>query len=485
MDDKASASSRGAAVRSASNATAAEREHFGSRLGFILISAGCAIGLGNVWRFPYIVGKYGGAAFVLLIVFFLLVFALPVLVMEFSTGRASQKGIARSYDVLEPAGTHWHRFKWVALGGNYLLMMFYTVITGWMIAFMVRSAAGTFNGLDAAGVGAVYQGLVENPWESCAYMVLTVVIGMTVARAGLQKGIERVTKVMMGALFVVLSVLCVRAVLLPGAAEGLAFYLQPDFGKLFAGGWSTFFEAVFAAMGQAFFMVSVGIGSMSIFGSYIGKERRLTGEAVVVAGLDTVVAIMAGLIIFPACFAFGVQPDSGPGLVFITLPSVFGHMPASQLWGALFFLFMSFAALSTIIAVFENIVGFSMDEWGLSRSRACVVNGVLLAVLSLPCVLGNNVWSGFEVPGIGNIQAIEDFLVSNAVLPIGCMLVVLFCTRKTGWGWKAFLDEADTGSGLRFPRYARGYMTYVLPVLIVVVLVVGCVPIVRAWLGMG
>ena len=461
------------------------REQFGSRLGFILISAGCAIGLGNVWRFPYIVGQYGGAAFVLLILFFLLVFALPILVMEFSVGRASQKGIARSYNALEPAGSKWHRFKWIALGGNYLLMMFYTVITGWMLAFMVRSAMGTFEGLDAAGVSDVYNGLISNPFESAAFMFVTVAIGVLVTRAGLQKGIERVTKVMMGALFAVLAILCVRAVTLPGAQEGLAFYLMPDFGKLFADGWSTFFDAVFAAMGQAFFMVSVGVGSMSIFGSYIGKDRRLTGEALSIAGLDTLVAIMAGLIIFPACFAFGVEPGAGPGLVFVTLPSVFSQMPFGQLWGALFFLFMSFAALSTVIAVFENIVGFSMDEWGLSRPRASMVNGVALAALSLPCVLGFSVWSGVEVPGIGNIQAIEDFLISNTVLPLGSLVLLLFCTSKRGWGWNSFVAEADAGKGVGFPRWARGYMRFVLPVLIVVVLVAGYVPIVQTWLGLG
>ena len=466
------------------------REKFGSRLGFILISAGCAIGLGNVWRFPYIVGQYGGAAFVLLIMFFLLVFALPILIMEFSVGRASQKGIARSYNTLEPVGSKWHRFKWIALGGNYLLMMFYTVVTGWMLAFMVRSAAGTFEGLDATGVQAVYDALLANPVESAAYMFLAVGIGVAVTRAGLQKGIERVTKVMMGALFAVLAILCVRAVTLPGAEAGLAFYLMPDFGKLFAGAtpadqWGTFFEAVFAAMGQAFFMVSVGVGSMSIFGSYINKDRRLTGEALSIAGLDTLVAVMAGLVIFPACFAFGVEPGAGPGLVFVTLPSVFSHMPFGQLWGALFFLFMSFAALSTVIAVFENIVGFSMDEWNMPRTKACLVNGVALALLSLPCVLGFNLWAGVEVPGIGNILDIEDFLISNTVLPIGSLVLLLFCTTKRGWGWNAFIREADTGKGIGFPRWTRLYVRFVLPGLIVVVFVAGYVPIVRTWLGMG
>ena len=461
------------------------RERFGSRFGFILISAGCAIGLGNVWRFPYIAGEYGGAAFVLMYLGFLAVFALPILVMEFAVGRASQKGVARSFDELEPTGSKWHRFKWPALAGNYLLMMFYTTVAGWMLAFMLFSGAGRFEGVDAAGVEGVYNALLASPLEMVAFMLAVVVVGVLVTRAGLRNGVERVTKFMMVALFTVLVVLCVRAVTLPGAQAGLEFYLMPDFGKLFAGGWSTFIDAVFAAMGQAFFTVSVGVGSMSIFGSYIDKSRRLTGEAVRVAGLDTLVALMAGLIIFPACFAFGVEPGAGPGLVFITLPSVFGQMPFGQLWGTLFFLFMSFAALSTVIAVFENIMSFSMDEWGWSRNKSCLVNGIMLAVLSLPCVLGFNLWAGVEVPGIGNIQAIEDFLMSNNVLPLGALVFLLFCTSKKGWGWDAFVREADTGQGLRFPRWARGYVRFVLPILILAVFVAGYVPIVQVWLGLG
>ena len=463
----------------------AVRERFGSRLGFILISAGCAIGLGNVWRFPYIAGEYGGGAFVLMYLLFLVVFALPILVMEFAVGRASQKGIGRSFDELEPAGTKWHRFKWAALPGNYLLMMFYTTVAGWMLAFMLFSGSGELEGLDAGGVQGVFDGLLANPLEMTGFMLAVVLVGVLVTRAGLRNGVERITKTMMIALLAVLALLVVRAVTLPGAGEGLAFYLMPDFGKLFAGGWGTFVDAVFAAMGQAFFTVSVGVGSMSIFGSYIDKRYRLTGEALRIAGLDTAVAFMAGLIIFPACFAFGVEPGSGPGLVFITLPSVFSQMPFGQLWGTLFFLFMSFAALSTVIAVFENIMSFSMDEWGWSRHKACLVNGVALALLSLPCVLGFNLWAGFEVPGIGNIQAVEDFLMSNNVLPLGALVFLLFCTSKCGWGWDAFVREADTGRGARFPRWARGYVRFVLPVLILAVFVAGYVPIVQAWLGLG
>ncbi len=459
-----------------------ERERFSSRLGFILISAGCAIGLGNVWRFPYITGQYGGAAFVIMFLVFLAVFALPILVMEYAVGRASQRGVARSFDDLEPAGTKWHWFKWPALAGNYLLMMFYTAVCGWMLAFMVKSITGTFDGLSAPEVEGVFNALLANPIEMAAYTLITVAIGVAVTSAGVKNGVERITKVMMVALFLVLAILVIRAVTLPGAEEGLAFYLMPDFSKLFANGAGGFFDAMLAAMGQAFFTVSVGIGSMSIFGSYIDKRYALTGEAVRIAGLDTLVAIMAGLIIFPACFAFGVEPGSGPGLVFITLPSVFNQMPLGSLWGALFFIFMSFAALSTVIAVFENIMSFSMDQWGWSRGRSCAVNGVALAVLSMPCVLGFSVWAGVEVPGIGNIQAIEDFLVSNNLLPLGALVFLLFCTSKIGWGWDKFLAEANTGQGMRYPKILKPYLRFVLPVLIVIVIITGYAPIVQSWL---
>lgn len=467
-----------------------ERERFGSRLGFILVSAGCAIGLGNVWRFPYITGEYGGAAFVVLYLIFLVIFALPVLVMEFAAGRASQRSIARSYDELEPEGGKWHRFKWVGLAGNYLLMMFYTVVAGWMLAFMVKSAMGEFNGASTEHVASVFGQLLADPLQMTIYMLVIVAIGVITTRAGVKNGVERVTKVMMVALFVVLVALCVRAVTLPGAEGGLEFYLMPDFGKLFAGNtpaeqWATFGDAVYAALGQAFFTVSVGMGSMAIFGSYIGKDRRLTGEAVRVGVLDTLVALMAGLVIFPSCFAFGVEPASGPSLVFITLPIVFNAMPLGQLWGTLFFLFMSFAALSTVIAVFETIMAFSMDQWGVRREKACLVNGALIALLSIPCVLGFNVLSGVAIPGIGDIQSIEDFLVSNNILPLGGLFLVMFVTSKRGWGWKNFLAEADTGEGLRFPAWSYRYMKYVLPVGIIIIFVLGYAPIVSTWLGIS
>lgn len=462
-----------------------EREKFSSRLGFILISAGCAIGLGNVWRFPYITGQYGGAAFVLMFLIFLALFSLPIMVMEFAVGRGSQKGIARSFDTLEPQGTKWHWFKWVALAGNYILMMFYTTVAGWMLVFMVYSLGGVFQGLDAGQVEGVYNSLLADPVQMTVATLAVVLIGVLVARAGVQNGIERITKFMMVALLLVLIVLVVRAVTLPGAAEGLAFYLMPDFSKLFTNGWSTFSDAVFAAMGQAFFTVSVGVGSMSIFGSYIDKAYALPGEAVRIAGLDTLVAIMAGLIIFPACFAFGVEPGSGPGLVFITLPSVFNQMPLGQLWGALFFVFMSFAALSTVIAVFENIMRFAIDQWGWSRGKSCLVNGIALALLSMPCVLGFNVWSGVEIPGIGNIQAIEDFIISNNLLPLGALVFLFFCVTKKGWGWQNFLKEADTGEGLKFPKQLKGYLTFLVPIFMLVVFIGGYIPIVSTWLGLG
>ena len=465
-----------------------QRERFGTRLGFILISAGCAIGLGNVWRFPYITGQYGGAAFVLIYILFLVMFSLPLLVMEFSVGRASRKGIARSFDVLEPAGTRWHAFKWIGLAGNYLLMMFYTVVAGWMLSYVRRSATGTFEGLDAADIGAVFNQLLASPLEQVFWLAVVVGIGLAVTGAGLQRGVERVTKIMMGALFVVLLMLCVRAVTLPGAEAGLEFYLVPDFGKLFSGDtaperFSTFIQAAYAALGQAFFTLSVGLGSMSIFGSYIGKDHTLFGEALRIGGLDTFVALMAGLIIFPACFAFGVTPDSGPGLVFVTLPGVFNQMWGGQLWGTLFFLFMSFAALSSVIAVFENIMGFSIDQWGFSRRRAVIVNGIALFVLSVPCILGFNLWSGFEVPGIGNVQSLEDFLLSNNILLVGALVFLLFCVSKRGWGWESFIAEADTGEGARFPKAAYAYMKFVVPALIVVVFVAGWIPVLATWTG--
>ncbi|WP_277071373.1 sodium-dependent transporter [Slackia exigua] len=474
--------------RRVGNVDGTQREQFGSRLGFILISAGCAIGLGNVWRFPYITGQYGGAAFVVMYVLFLIMLSLPIMAMEFAVGRASQKSTARSFDALEPAGSAWHRFKWVSIVGFYLLMMFYSTVAGWMVAYIFKSGSGAFAGQSAEAVGDVFNAMLANPVELVFWTLVVVAIGVACTAGGLRGGVERVTKVMMVALLVVLAVLCVRAVTLPGAEAGLEFYLVPDFGKLFSGDtaperFSTFIQAAYAALGQAFFTLSVGLGSMSIFGSYIGKDRSLFGEALRIGGLDTAVALVAGLIIFPACFAFGVTPDSGPGLVFVTLPGVFNQMWGGQLWGTLFFLFMSFAALSSVIAVFENIMGFSIDQWGFSRRRAVIVNGIALFVLSVPCILGFNLWSGFEVPGIGNVQSLEDFLLSNNILLVGALVFLLFCVSKRGWGWESFIAEADTGEGARFPKAAYAYMKFVVPALIVVVFVAGWIPVLATWTG--
>ncbi|MCI8468606.1 MAG: sodium-dependent transporter [Eggerthellaceae bacterium] len=460
------------------------REHFASRLGFILISAGCAIGLGNVWRFPYITGQYGGAAFILLYLVFLVILGLPVMIMEFAVGRGSQRSAALAFNILQPSGK-WGWFSWWGYVGCMMLMMFYTTVCGWMLAYVAKMGTGAFNGLDAEGVGAVFGAMLANPSELVGWMLAVIVIGLAVCSLGVQRGVERITKVMMVALLVVMAALVVRSVTLPGAAEGLAFYLVPDFGALFDNGLGGFGEAVYAAMGQAFFTLSLGISAMEVFGSRIGRKRSLTGEAVRICALDTAVAIIAGLIIFPACFAFAVAPDQGPSLVFVTLPNVFNQMPLGQLWGALFFVFMSFAALSTIIAVFENLITFTMEKWDLSRRSALIRTGVLVTVLSLPCALGFNVLAGVTVPGIGDIQSIEDFIVSNNLLPLGSLLYVLFCVTRGGWGWKGFLAEADAGQGMRFPRWARGWLTFGLPALIVIIFIMGYVPKIAFWLGVG
>lgn len=448
-----------------------EREKFSTRLGFILISAGCAIGLGNVWRFPYIVGEYGGAAFVLIYLAFLVALGLPIIVMEYSVGRASQKSAALSFDVLEPKGTKWHFNKYLAMAGNYILMMFYTTVGGWMVYYFVKMAAGGFEGLDAEQVGGVFSGLLADPVTMTGYMVFTVVVCFLICAGGLQKGVERITKVMMLCLFALMVVLAVNSVLLEGGEAGLEFYLKPDFGKMAEAGFG---EAVFAALGQSFFTLSIGIGALAIFGSYIGKEKRLAGEAVSVLVLDTFVAFMAGLIIFPACFAYGIEADSGPSLIFVTLPNVFNHMAGGRVWGTLFFLFMSFAAYSTVIAVFQNIISFATDLTGCSVKKAAMANMAAVILLSMPCVLGFNVWSSIQPLGAGStIQDLEDFIVSNNLLPIGSMIYLLFCTRKCGWGFENFLKEANAGEGLKFPRGVRFYVSYVLPVIVFAIFLQG------------
>ena len=443
------------------------REKLSSRLGFLLISAGCAVGLGNVWRFPYITGQYGGAAFVLLYLIFLVILGLPIMVMEFSVGRASQKSSAQSFDVLEPPKTKWHGIKYFAIGGNYLLMMFYTTVGGWMLNYCFKMLSGHFNGsLHTEEVSATFSNMLADPWQNIFWMLATIVIGFFICSRGLQNGVEKVSKYMMSCLFIVMLVLVVRAFTLPNAMEGLKFYLVPDFHKMIENGIG---NAVFAAMGQAFFTLSLGIGSLAIFGSYIGKEHRLTQESLNVCILDTLVAFIAGLIIFPSCFSFGVAADSGPGLVFVTLPNVFNSMAGGSIWGFLFFLFMSFAALTTIIAVFENIVAYAMDS-GWTRKKAVLVNFVLIIVLSLPCALGFNILSDIQPLGVGTtIQDLEDFIVSNNLLPLGSLLYLMFCTHRYGWGWKNFINEANTGKGKKFPAKLFHYCAYILPVIILVI----------------
>ena len=447
------------------------RERFSSRLGFILISAGCAVGLGNVWRFPYITGQYGGAAFVLVYLIFLVLLGLPIMVMEFAVGRASQKSAARSFHVLEPAGTKWHLQGYACMAGNYLLMMFYTTVGGWMAAYIFKTLTGEFKGLDSDGVAAVFNDMLARPGYMTFWMVLVVLLSFFICSLGLQKGVERITKAMMSCLFLILLILCIRSVTLPGASEGLRFYLIPDFTRFTENGVG---NTIFAAMGQAFFTLSLGIGAMAIFGSYIGKDHTLTGETISICLLDTLVAFLAGLIIFPSCFAFGVDPGQGPGLVFITLPNIFNQMVGGRIFGVLFFVFMTFAAQSTIIAVFENIISFSMDLFGTSRKKTVLINGIAIILLSLPCVFGFNIWSDFQPLGAGStIQDLEDFIVSNNLLPLGSMVYLLFCTSRYGWGWKNFLAEADTGKGIKFPAWARVYVSYILPLIVLFIFIMG------------
>ena len=447
------------------------RERFSSRLGFILISAGCAVGLGNVWRFPYITGQYGGAAFVLVYLIFLVLLGLPIMVMEFAVGRASQKSAARSFHVLEPAGTKWHLQGYACMAGNYLLMMFYTTVGGWMAAYIFKTLTGEFKGLDSDGVAAVFNDMLARPGYMTFWMVLVVLLSFFICSLGLQKGVERITKAMMSCLFLILLILSIRSVTLPGASEGLRFYLIPDFTRFTENGVG---NTIFAAMGQAFFTLSLGIGAMAIFGSYIGKDHTLTGETINICLLDTLVAFLAGLIIFPSCFAFGVDPGQGPGLVFITLPNIFNQMVGGRIFGVLFFVFMTFAAQSTIIAVFENIISFSMDLFGTSRKKTVLINGIAIILLSLPCVFGFNIWSDFQPMGAGStIQDLEDFIVSNNLLPLGSMVYLLFCTSRYGWGWKNFLAEADTGKGVKFPAWARVYVSYILPLIVLFIFIMG------------
>ena len=441
-----------------------ERESFSSRLGFILISAGCAIGLGNVWRFPFITGLYGGASFVLIYLCFLLLLGLPIMVAEFAVGRASVRSAAKSFDVLEPAGTKWHLYKYGAIAGNVLLMMFYTTVSGWMLYYFYKMAVGGFVGLDAKGVGNVFGSLLSDPVTMAGNMIIIVLSCFGVCYLGVKAGVERITKNMMACLLLLMLILAINSITLPNSSAGLKYYLYPDFNRVLEHGIR---EVVFAAMGQAFFTLSLGIGALAIFGSYIGKEQRLTGEAMWIMALDTFVAIVSGLIIFPACFSFGINPDSGPNLLFITLPNVFNAMSGGRIWGTLFFLFMLFAAMSTVIAVFENITSCICDLTDWERKKTIRFNIIAIILLSLPCVLGFNLLGHIQPLGKGTcILDLEDFLVSNNLLPLGSLIYLSFCTSRYGWGWDNFIAEADTGKGIPFPKWIRFYATYILPLIV-------------------
>ena len=448
-----------------------QRERFKSRLGFLLLSAGCAIGLGNVWRFPYMVGQNGGAFFVLFYLLFLIIMGLPILSMELAVGRASRKSIIREFETLEKPGSKWHWYSPFGMLGNYMLMFFYTVVGGWLVNYFVQYLTGSLAGLDSEGVQAAYASMLSDPAEMISWMLVVVLIGFVICLGGLQKGLERISKWMMVALLALILVLAVRSLTLPGGGEGLAFYLMPNLENLKKVG---LVNCLAGAMEQSFFTLSLGIGAIAIFGSYMNKDRTLLGESVGIAALDTFVAITAGLIIFPACFAYGVAPDSGPNLLFVTLPNVFINMAGGRLWGALFFLFMSFAALTTVVAVFENILACCMDKWGWTRKKAVLVNLVILALGSVPCALGFNVWSNFNPLGAGTVvMDLEDFIVSTILLPFGSLLYLLFCTRRSGWGFDAYLEEANTGKGLKMARALRFYLTWILPVMVAVLLVMG------------
>lgn len=450
-----------------------EREKLGSRMGFILLSAGCAIGIGNVWRFPYIAGLYGGGVFVLFYLFFLIAMGVPVMTMEFAVGRASRKSIIKSFTELEKPGQKWHLHGYLGMAGNYILMMFYTTVAGWMLYYFYQMLTGKFTGKDSEQIGAMFGEMLGSPGVLTTVMVIIVAAGILVCSVGLQKGVERITKVMMSLLLVIIIVLAVHSISLEGGMDGLKFYLLPDFQRMKEVG---IWETVTAAMNQAFFTLSLGIGAMAIFGSYIDRKHSLLGESVNIAVLDTFVALVSGLIIFPACFAFGVSPDMGPSLIFITLPNVFNGMAGGRIWGTLFFVFMTFAAFSTILAVFENIISCGMDLFHWSRKKSCLVNLVALTALSMPCVLGYNLWSGIQPLGEGStILDLEDFAVSNVILPIGSLCYLLFCVARFGWGFDKYMEEANAGEGLKMPKWIRFYATYILPVLLIILIVLGLV----------
>lgn len=450
-----------------------QRENFRSRMGFLLVSAGCAIGIGNVWRFPTITGQYGGGYFVLFYLICLVIMGIPVMTMELAVGRASRKSAVRAYQTLEKPGQKWHIHGWFCMIGCCLLMMYYTSVTGWMVDYFCKFLTGRFTaGMDSEQINGVFGQMLSSPGELTIYMVVVVVAGFLICSIGVQKGLERITKVMMVALLALILVLAIHSLTLPGAAEGMKFYLLPSADSIRANGLG---HTITAAMNQAFFTLSLGIAAMEIFGSYMSREHTLAGEATRICILDTFVALMSGVIIFPACFSYGVRPDDGTSLIFKTLPNVFVNMQGGRLWGTLFFLFMIFASFSTVLAVFENLLAFAVDTFGISRKKASVIGCIAILVLSMPCVLGFNVWGDLQLIGGRGVLDSEDFLVSNLLLPIGSIIYLLFCVSRWGWGFDHYLEEANTGAGPKLPRWLRPYFRYVLPVLIVIILVQGLI----------
>lgn len=450
-----------------------QRENFRSRMGFLLVSAGCAIGIGNVWRFPTITGQYGGGYFVLFYLICLVIMGIPVMTMELAVGRASRKSAVRAYQALEKPGQKWHIHGWFCMIGCCLLMMYYTSVTGWMVDYFCKFLTGRFTaGMDSEQISGVFGQMLSSPGELTIYMVVVVVAGFLICSIGVQKGLERITKVMMVALLALILVLAIHSLTLPGAAEGMKFYLLPSADSIRANGLG---HTITAAMNQAFFTLSLGIAAMEIFGSYMSREHTLAGEATRICILDTFVALMSGVIIFPACFSYGVRPDDGTSLIFKTLPNVFVNMQGGRLWGTLFFLFMIFASFSTVLAVFENLLAFAVDTFGISRKKASVIGCIAILVLSMPCVLGFNVWGDLQLIGGRGVLDSEDFLVSNLLLPIGSIIYLLFCVSRWGWGFDHYLEEANTGAGPKLPRWLRPYFRYVLPVLIVIILVQGLI----------
>lgn len=446
------------------------RDNFKSRLGFLLVSAGCAIGIGNVWKFPYITGEYGGAVFVLFYLCFLVLMGIPVMTMELAVGRGSRKSAVGAYKKLEKPGSFWHVHGWFCVLGCYLLMMYYTTVSGWMLAYFWKFLNGTFSGISQDAIPAVFGGLLGSPWEMGIFMAITVVLGFLVCGLGLHNGVERITKVMMCCLLVLIVVLAINSITLPGGEKGLEFYLLPDWNRAVEAGLG---NVASAAMNQAFFTLSLGIGALEIFGSYMTDDFTLTGEAVRITALDTFVAFISGLIIFPACFAYNVHPDQGPSLIFVTLPKIFADMTGGQLWGTLFFVFMTFASFSTVTAVFENLIACSIDNFGWSRKKAVIINLVAIFLLSIPCVLGYNVLSSVHFIGARDVLDSEDFIVSNILLPGGALIYLLFCVTRYGWSFDKYLEEVNKGEGLKMPRWIKPYFQFVLPVLILVILIRG------------